>query len=67
MRYIHDGTVRNPTVEPPKLFIVCEDTTHGRGRTDTSLLFADQIRKMRDSVPLIVGHDSGRWRWSDDT
>lgn len=69
MRYIHDGKLRNATVEPPVTFVVNEPVTDGRGRTDTAALMANLLRKhRRGSISPVVGHESDErdnWRWTD--
>lgn len=74
MRYIHDGTLRNRTVEPPVLFVVDEANTHGTGRTDTALQLVKELSKVRKTAdtPLLIGHEPDRdrdtesgWRRTD--
>ncbi len=59
MRYIHDGEVRNRTIDPPKRarFVFSEPTSHGRGRTNTAVRMADVVAKMRGNAPLVIGHE----------
>lgn len=70
MRYIHDGKLRNRTVEPPKVFVFDEPKT--TGRTNTALrkatLFGETLAKQRktESSSVLAGHDHGQWRWTND-
>ena len=62
MRYIHDGTVRNRTVEPPKTFVGSEPVTSARRNGFGKLLY----KLRRTEKPLLVGHENDHWRWTDD-
>ncbi|ADD03877.1 uncharacterized protein Nmag_0285 [Natrialba magadii ATCC 43099] len=66
MRYIHDGKLRNRTVEPPKKLVPSEPVTAARGRTDTAALMASMLTKLRrvENPPLCIGHERNEWRWS---
>ena len=65
MRYIHDGKLRNRTVEPPKTFVASEPVTCARGQPDFGKLL-NKIR--RAETPLLISHeeDARRWRWTDE-
>ncbi len=69
MRYIHDGQLRDPTVDPPVVFVFDEPVTDGRGRTDTAALMADLLTKVRrKDVSPVIDHardDPTTWRWTD--
>ena len=68
MRYIHDGKLRDVTIDPPPVFVFDEAQTRARGRTDTAALFASTLAKQRrmENPPLCIGHeDDSEWRWSE--
>ncbi|PGF15814.1 hypothetical protein CP556_06590 [Natrinema sp. CBA1119] len=65
MRYIHDGKIRNQTIDPPALFVFDESDTAGTGRTNTGLRTALLKQRKTESTPLLIGHEPSRWRWTD--
>ncbi|MFP8957167.1 hypothetical protein ACLI4Y_10585 [Natrialbaceae archaeon A-CW3] len=67
MRYIHNGKLRDVTIDPPPVFVIDEAQTRARGRTNTALLASTLAKQRRmDSPPLCIGHeDDGEWRWSE--
>lgn len=68
MRYIHDGELRNRTVEPPTVFVFDEPNT--TGRTNTALRqaarFGDVLAKQRQTGTSPILADHTEWRWTDD-
>jgi len=74
MRYIHDGRLRDVTIDPPRFFIVDEHQGPARGRTDTASLLASTLARSRRSGGVqVIDHaepdDPERtveptWRWS---
>ncbi|UTF52820.1 hypothetical protein [Natronosalvus rutilus] len=68
MRYIHDGALRDTTIDPPPVFVFDESQTPARGRTNTAALMASILAKQRrlENRPLCIGHeDKSEWRWSE--
>jgi len=75
MRYIHDGRLRDATIDPPRFFVVDERQGPARGRTDTATLLASMVRKQRRSSDVqVIGHEESadpertvepQWRWSE--
>ncbi|QCC59424.1 hypothetical protein DVR14_12610 [Natrinema thermotolerans] len=59
MRYIHDGKLRNRTIDPPTVFVVDEAATPGIGRTNTALKTALLHQRRTTSS------DRHQWRWTD--
>jgi len=75
MRYIHEGRLRETTIDPPTFFVVDEPQGPARGRTDTAALLASMVRKERRSGNVqVIGHEQPadpergvepQWRWSE--
>ncbi|WP_435551761.1 hypothetical protein [Natrinema sp. CGMCC1.2065] len=65
MRYIHDGKLRNRTIDPPTVFVFDELATTGTGRTNTALRTALLKQRKTATTPLLVGHEPCQWRWTD--
>ncbi|MFC7232171.1 hypothetical protein ACFQMM_13705 [Saliphagus sp. GCM10025308] len=66
MRYIHDGKLRETTIDPPPVFVFDESQNAARGRTDTAALMVSILAKQRrmENRPLLIDHEESEWRWS---
>ncbi|MCU4743381.1 hypothetical protein [Natronoglomus mannanivorans] len=68
MRYIHNGELRNRTIDPPTVFVFDEPNASGLGRTNTAAHFGRELatlRKTEKPKPLCLGHELSRSRWSE--
>ncbi|MFP9192989.1 hypothetical protein ACLI4Q_15215 [Natrialbaceae archaeon A-CW1-1] len=67
MRYIHDGKLRDVTIDPPPIFVFDEAQTRARGRTNTAFLASTLAKQRRiENPPFCIDHeDDSEWRWSE--